>query len=461
MNLLAIQTTKRLPNVRLKDILDEIRAGSATLGDKTLDSTLQSIWITLRQREQLVLRTMAETLKPETEVELGEYLPSEINYNKLMKALKTLRDLNLVVVKQLPNAPDVMELHPLVRQFVRNISPGQERRTIIDPILKVYKRFIGNHKSQLREAPPISLLLYWTQDAELSIRAGKLNDAFAALYEVGPCFLSSAYPREFCRVAKILFEGVNWKRDSRLRQFEGVLNTYVRLLSHLGEHGQVDVLLDEYEDTIQDRGSQYVRYCEMRSNAKWLRGEFTEAVAWGEKGTKLIEESGVDIDDEIAHTLALARRDAGEPESALSVFLRGRALLDVLDPEELDERAGGAFYGNVGRCLHLLGQIESALTCYQKSALLIEKDFEHERVLNQGYIRLWVGELLVARQQYTLAHTFFRAAYLKWKDVYPARMNAAIELSDQIRARLKDKPSGDELVERICLDWIKGRSIDG
>ena len=36
--------------------------------------------MTLNKREQLVLRAMTETVKPETEAEIAEYLRSEITY---------------------------------------------------------------------------------------------------------------------------------------------------------------------------------------------------------------------------------------------------------------------------------------------------------------------------------------------------------------------------------------------
>lgn len=134
----------------------------------------------------------------------------------------------------------------------------------------------------------------------------------------------------------------------------------------------------------------------------------------GERGQALRRASGVDTAFDLEHNLALANRDAGHPELALDTFLQGRALTDVLDPDELDESRGGAHYGNIGRCLHFMGQIDSALVCYQKSALLLEK-YEVEGILKQGFIRRWIGELLIAKGQYTLGAYFLEAARLRWK----------------------------------------------
>src|SRR5450432_918836 len=103
------------------------------------------------------------------------------------------------------------------------------------------------------------------------------------------------------------------------------------------------------------------------------------------------------------YTLALAERDSGRPEVALPIFLGGRSLSEVIDPEELDEQRRGHHYGNIGRCLHFMGQVEPALVCYQKSALILERRSASGNVLNKGYVRMWIGELLYGRGELTLA----------------------------------------------------------
>ncbi len=117
-------------------------------------------------------------------------------------------------------------------------------------------------------------------------------------------------------------------------------------------------------------------------------GGFEDAVMWGKTGLKLQKLSKVATNYNVQHSLALAERDAGCPEEALTVFLKGCTLADAVNPKELDtDQRDGSFYGNIGRCLQFMGQIESALTCYQKSALLLEKNPQYEHVMNQGYIK--------------------------------------------------------------------------
>jgi tetratricopeptide (TPR) repeat protein len=458
LDLLAIQVEKLAPTGGLRGLVREISSGTGQLPA----DTLKSIWSTLRQREQTVLRAMAETVKPETEAQIGDYLAPQLHYNKVVRALKALRALNLIVVKRRLDAPDLLELHPLVRQFVRNAFPANERISFIDAIIRAYILFRIRNRVQLSERPSISVLEHWTQNAELDVEAGRFADAFNTLAEAAGPFESSAYPREFCRATQLLLSKIPWTKDwSKYNSFDAVFMAYVRALSYLGEHSEADALLDQYEQTVPARDARYVRYCTERSHLNWVRGEPAPALEWARLGKRLKSASGADIAVDIEHQLALAERDSGQPEVALQTFLAGRTLSEVLDPDELEPERDGPHYGNIGRCLHFMGQIESALICYQKSALLIERRPRGAYLHNQGYIRTWVGELLTAREQYRLAGAFFRAAYLKWSQVSPPKAASVLAQVDQMRSRvLAGSWVSDEEVEKVFLDWILGRNVD-
>jgi hypothetical protein len=368
LDLLAVQASKHRTERDLKAFVNEIGVGGGPLPDQTLNS----IWQTLSDREQSVLRAMAETVKPSTVSELGDYLAGRLNFNKVSKAVKSLRALNLIVVKHGSDRTNLLELHPLVRTFVRKRFPHDERTSYIDGIVGVYKRFIGTHKSSLSGHPPLSLLQYWTQNAELDIAANRMSDAFLTLAEVTSAFERSAYPREFTRTVRSLLKCVDWVHThDRYHGFEKVFKGYISILGYLGEHCESDGLLDQYEESIQDRDARFINYCNMRCNSLWLRESFGAAVEWGKRGRDFKESSGVDTSYDTTHSLALAERDAGDPDSALVTFLGGRQLSEVTDPKQFDPTRTGDHYGNIGRCLQLMGQVDAALVCYQKSALLI------------------------------------------------------------------------------------------
>jgi len=458
LDLLAIQAAKRNTGRDLSMLLNELRSGSGPIPERTLSS----IWTTLHDRERSVLRAMAETLKPETELEISNYVRGKLTYNKVSKALRALRSLNLVVIKPRANGPDFLELHPLVGQFIRQTFPQVERASYIDAIIAVYKRFINSHKAQLSERPTLSVLQYWTQNAELDIAAGRIEDAFLMLADVASVFQSSGYPREYVRVARLLLGSIDWVAEySNLKQLDIVLATHLHNLAYLGEIQEADNLLDLYEKTVPDRDARYIFYCQMRCQSYWFRGNFEAAVEWGKKGQYLKESSGVDTKHSVTHALALAERDAGQPELALLVFLDGRSLSEVIDPDELDEARPGHYYGNVGRCLHFMGQIDSALVCYQKCALLIEQDPIRDNVVHQAYIRTWIAELLEAREHFKLAYVFFRTAHRKWEHASPPQAVRTRLRCEQIEAQFADYQKIDDLtVERMCRDWVLGRSLD-
>jgi hypothetical protein len=156
LDLLASQVAQRISGRGLNSLLSEIRAGGGLLPT----TTLNSIWSTLKDRERAVLRVMTETVKPESEVSIADYLSSKLTISKVAKALRTLRSLNLIVIKQRPRGLDLLELHPLVRSFIRQSFPKPERTSYIIGIIRVYKGVRNKYKPRLAQAPPLSILQY-------------------------------------------------------------------------------------------------------------------------------------------------------------------------------------------------------------------------------------------------------------------------------------------------------------
>jgi hypothetical protein len=452
LDLLAIQVAKRSTEKTLRELTAQLP-----------EDILRSIWETLPKREQLVLRVLAETVKPTPALEVGDYLVGYVTYNQASKALRSLISQNLVVVKELEHQQNFVELHPLVRQFVRSSFPPVERKSFIAAIISVYRRFMGAHVKELGQRPSFSVLQNWTQKAELDISAGNFPDASTTLSVVAPSFSASAFSREFSRVTRLLLDSVDWVEEhSNLPNFDSIIKIHVENLNYLGEFQEADEVLDKYELVTADRESRYILYCHLKSFSKWIRGEFKDAVHWGKVGVKITDQKKISAagDIEIRHTLALAQRDAGEPEIALETFIKDRLLEEVTDPDELNVPSGGPFYGNIGGCLQFMGQNENALTCYQKSALLLEKDRKGEHIVNQGYIRRWIGELLIARNQQRLGSIFLEAAYRKWEKASPARAKELQILRERLRSVLIKVDESPEGLELVCKNWILGDYLD-
>ena len=454
LDLIAAQTAKKAPELQLRDILDQIVQGSGTLPASTL-STLSSIWQTLHERQKVVLQTMAETVRPETVQTVGDYLSGRINFNQVNRAIKALRDLNLIVIKPRRGAEDLLELHPLVREFIKRTFPLQERVSFIDAIIKVYLRFMGVHKEA--EERSYKVLEHWTENAELYVEAGKIDLAFNCLGEVCTEFYKSAAPGEFARAARILFRATDWSNHSSYKHFDLVFTIFFRILVILGRSEEYLKLIEQYNATVPAKDVRYINYCDLRCMMHWTRMEFQEAIEWGERGKDLRDKTDVDTRWSTEHHLALAQRDYGRPDTAMIAFLRGVPIEKVIDPDEFDELRDASFYGNIGRCLHLMGQIDPALICYRKSALLLQKD-RNPHVENQGFVRSWIGELLVAKSDFCSAKAFLQAAKSKWRLVAPQRALSIDEKLKEIESQTLDcLPLNVSNSERYVLAWINER----
>ena len=72
------------------------------------------------------------------------------------------------------------------------------------------------------------------------------------------------------------------------------------------------------------------------------------------------------------------------------------------------------------------------MICYVKSAQLLEEYRSQKEHLNKGYIRYWIGELLVHQEQFELAAACYRAAVCMWTESSPPRATQASEKLDSL-----------------------------
>jgi len=405
---------------------------------------LKSIWDDLKDRDRLALRGLSEMVRPVTAAKLSEYLRTYTNWNQLSKAIRFLRSCNLIVVKLQDGNVETLELHPLVRSFVRRTTPKAEKATFLDAILSHFTIFFGTHRKELAKRVTPDLVERWLEAAEISVSAGKPNAALGLLSEVKNQIQSSGYLLEFIRIATTIFKSSEWTEDSITPAFDDVFSELLENMSYLGRMGECLDLLEMYKDTVPTKNARYINYCNMMCHFHWTSADYVSAVKWGSDGVRLKEESGVDTQFDCAHNLALAQRDSGSLDEALKFFLGENSLDEVCEPSEGDIDKGGAFYGNIGRCLQLMGQVDNPLRCFRKSAALIEVELASASVANKGYIRQWVSELYYAKGDHMAASAFLAAAIGQWQLVSPPRA-----------ATLQSRFDGDGSWERMSLVSIE------
>ena len=123
------------------------------------------------------------------------------------------------------------------------------------------------------------------------------------------------------------------------------------------------------------------------------------------------------------------------------------------------------FYGNIGRCLFLMGRLDEALICYVKSAQLLEESQNHEDLfLNKGYIRSWIAELLARQEEFYLAAASYRAAMYIWDDSSPPRaaqakdkLETLVTRHPELRSYLAETAEAGGTAEEAYRRWLDRR----
>ena len=404
LDLLAVQVTQ-VPGTTLRKLLQDMRRGREDGPD-----VLSSIWDKLALREKTLLRFMAEAVRPETEKTIERFVASQLTYKNFSRALRSLISLNLIVVKPENDAPDLYDLHPLVRQFVRKTFAPAERESFIRIVINQYEAIIGAIEAMLGIHLPLAMLERWSQKAELEVSAGLYDDAFETLSEVEDAFMGGGHVQEYVRVGRLLFEAIDWESAStKYKQFDKIVGVMVVAFDQLGDLEPADSLMKRFETTIPQKTARFIKYCDVRSYSHWMRGQFEPAIEWASKGVALKTETNVDTDFDCAHNLALAQRDAGNPYIALKHFVRGHDVAELTGGDE-PSFANGPMYGNVGRCLHLMCRTDEALICYKRSMALLESDSSSNSKSNRAYARRWVGQVFAEKGDNARAEAFLMDA---------------------------------------------------
>jgi tetratricopeptide (TPR) repeat protein len=453
LDLLAAQVAREGSH-RLDDLLQTSEgADNGTIPRETLDS----IWGTLKDREKLVLRTLAESVRPASEVELEGYLNGRLRFNQMTKATRYLRTLGLLVIKQQKDGELYHELHPLIRTYIKQTFPQEERKDFITAIINFYNGLI-QIVSPRDTSGATEKVQRISEVAELRLESGDVSGALETIAEAHGALSASDQPQGYVRAASRVLSRIDWQNASDYQTLDSVVDELSDVLSQLGRFDEARKHLSKWRETIKSKTARYVRYCKAMCNLEWLAGDYKAAIEWGEEGDALRKKSGADVPFDPSHYLALARRDKGEVEPALKYFLRGSKIEDVLRPDFTDEEKDGPFYGNIGRCFQKLDQFDNALICFRKSAVLIEETRGGSHVANQAYIRQWAAEAMLERGEYCQAKNFFEAALAKWAHVSPVKANKILEVLNTISDRLTDcVPLASEQLERNFRDWAYER----
>lgn len=435
LNLIATQVSKN--QAVLDDLINRIEAG---IHDDVIHKVFEEIWGTLNTRQQSVLRYLAEQVHPSSQQRAGNYLGGVLNYNQFSKAVRALKSLNLIVVKSSDaSEEETIELHPLIREFIRKRYPIEERAPYIQTIIHHFDVLIARFREKIGAAP-YSVLQNWTTKVELCAHCGRYRDALTVLAEVGGALRSRGYSEEYVRLAgevvpRLLVEDL----ADDYSVYDAVVKALVKVLSELGRFAEADLYAERMESTISGKTSRYVMLCDLRAFSLWLRNDWAAARMWAEQGRDIKSMGNIDTAYDTLHTLALINRDSGNVDDALKYFLLGHPLEKVLSPDGVKEQRKGAYYGNIGRCLFFKKQYDGSLVCLRRSAKLLDEAYDSDSPMNVGWAAYWIGETLEAKGELPIALSAFVEAGEKWRSVSPPRAKLAAVAVSRVKNALQER----------------------
>ena len=448
-NLIATQVANG--KTQLNTLLEKLHAG---LENEGAHQVLDEVWNSLKEDHQILLRHLAELTHADTEDRIANCVAPALNRNRFGKAMKSLKALNLVIIK----SRDLIELHPLIKSFIRQKFKPEEQIGIVDRIIGFFDRIIGRFRTATITAPE-GILDNWTSKIELCVANGRAVRALADLNEIQGTLRFRGYIEEFVRLAEMVIPAVKPSEEPKERaDLDTIYSSLIYSLGYFARNDRADYWLDEFTKTVEGKSARYILLCEMRSHSLWLRGEFNEAARWALEGVELKTASQVDTNYDCQHNLALAQRDSGFVEPALKFFLRKETLERVLNTEEPIPGATGPYYGNIGRCLQFLDRKDDALKCVRMSAQLIEREDTSDVPMNRGYAARWIGELLTEMGEWDAAYIAFRRSVANWKLVSPIRASEVEVLLKLSLDKLTDASlasCGDWEAEELFLQWLK------
>nr|VFJ47553.1 MAG: NB-ARC domain-containing protein [Candidatus Kentron sp. FM]VFJ55891.1 MAG: NB-ARC domain-containing protein [Candidatus Kentron sp. FM]VFK10686.1 MAG: NB-ARC domain-containing protein [Candidatus Kentron sp. FM] len=188
----------------LDDFLNSISKGDISndsLSSIMSEKILGKIWSSLNEKQRIVLRSLAESVQSLTTDNYYEIVSSELNYNQFTKALGVVKNLGLTVWKA---GGEYVELHPLVKEFIKTKYPRSERAKFIHLFIDYYGKVVLVLKERLSSKLSFKDFCNWTNKIELHSNAKEHQEALLAMREIHSAIKAAGYIEEYLRIANIL-----------------------------------------------------------------------------------------------------------------------------------------------------------------------------------------------------------------------------------------------------------------
>lgn len=450
LNLLGAQAISGLDKLEefIKNISEHTNFNEDDITKILSNEIIGALWKSLNYKQQKLLRCLSELLKSEEIENIAKIIENELKYNQFVKALNRLKLLNLVVTKTKKTQKEEIELHPLVKNFIKGKYPPNERNKYISIIIDYYNRVTYILKEQLNGNESLSFYENWTSKVELAINKNDFALAFSTLEEITDSILTAGYFEEYYRVAKLLFNKIDFAKIylNETPYFISQITSFIEIASEINEKEMARMVLDKLGTVISNKGKDYILYCKLECTYYWHLFDNKEAIKWGEKAMQLAKNGKIDIDGNLEHFLNLAKRDTRDEnyiQEALVFFLRGEKINNIII-STVDRNFSADYYGNIGRCYYYLREYDIASNLYSKAFTLCYMEETSSKYMNRGYVSYWIAQLLEKKGEAQISYLFYSNCIYYWKKHSPHR---AQRVEEEIKILRREIPDIEELIK--------------
>ena len=427
------------------------------------ETILREIWKSLNEKQKNLLRVLAESVRPETIDDFSEIASSELNYNAFYSSIRTLKNLNLIVEKQ---EGDFIELHPLVKEFVRTKYPQTDRTKYISLFIGYYNKIVLILKPKLSPKLSISEFANWINKIELHTNAKEFQKALDCIAEIKSHMKAAGYVEELLRVSKVLFNSLSWSKNqiNNYNQFKSVFESITRGAVEFGDNDFAMYLVNQFASITETKEDSYILLCSLKGFINWFIGNNDKAIKIYREAEYLLSSGNQGDKYNIRHNLGLSLRDSKNPEyieEALKSFLQNEDLVIISDSRTIDKDRSGNYYGNIGRCLQFKKEYSQSLNCYFKSFILLYLDNSSQKLINLGYASEWISDVLSKMHENESGLYFLKYAAEIWSNCSPPLSNKCkLKLSQVIQSSTVNSILSLERwqVENFCKLYIKKHS---
>ncbi len=411
------------------DLIRYLEAGH--MEDNWILAMLRPVWKTLNDPERDIMLMLSECPKALSEDELDNMMIAKItSSSKIRKALRAVVAFGLVAKKSSLNQTPLYELHPLVRQYIRADLPPQESMSYSKLVADCTKKYIVRIiKDSTKTTLSIETFEFATVNIESLIRSGDRDQATKVALSVMDPFLAKGLIKEFVRLGGQILNC--FKFDQIQGSDTPIHSLALRMLALYVEANQepdARRLIQDYSPWMPTDAPFRIRWESEMCRLEWLLGNHDAAIAHGRKGVALKQQSGIDTKVDAGYMLHLALRDGGIVDEAQRYFLKGSSVEEALRATGDKAKHTASDFGNIGRCLYLKDDANSALQCYARSWDLLRREGTRTDIENQGWAGVWIGEALIAEKQFEKAAKFLAFARDQWSFQLPMKLPRVYEL---------------------------------